>query len=406
MSKINTDIERQRSPTLSLLNLPARNNQIIPSLDGLRAVSIMLVLSAHFINSALFPGGMGVDIFFVISGFLISRLLLAEGKAMGRISWPRFYGRRALRLVPVVLAFTGLMVVIYTLEGKPIDWMEPASGLFYFANYLYAQLPGVTPAPANLIFDPHLTMRMIPLWSLSVEEHFYVLLPATLILVKCNAKRLLVAMLAVCCACLSFRLAMATIEPDLLATNFFHFRTECRIDLLAMGVILACLCELDTGRAWLMRYAKPPLLAAGVLGLLVCLIIRDEFFRATLRYTLEGVSILAVISAILIRGGWIATVLNHAALRFIGRLSYSLYVWSMFGAWVGGNITVGNVTRMGVEFAVTFACALTSYYILERPLVKWRQRLAAKPVAWASTSITDQHGLSGLPTAVGLPGGA
>jgi peptidoglycan/LPS O-acetylase OafA/YrhL len=332
---------------------------------------------------------MGVDIFFVISGFLISRLLLAEGKATGRISWPRFYARRALRLVPVVLAFTGLMVVIYTIEGKPIDWVEPASALFYFANYLYAQLPSITPAPPHLIFDPHLTMRIEPLWSLSVEEHFYVLLPATLVWVRCNAKRLLVAMLAVCAACLTYRLAMAIIAPDLMATNFFYFRTECRIDLLAMGVGLACLCELDAGRALLVRYAKPPLLAAGLLGLLVCLLIRDEFFRSTLRYTLEGVSIVGFICVILINGGWIATVLNHAALRFVGRLSYSLYVWSMFGTWVGLNMTSGAVIRTLVEFGVTFTCALTSYYILERPLVKWRQRLAAGPGAWVSTSLAN-----------------
>lgn len=341
----------------------------------------MLVLCAHFIDDKLFPGGMGVDIFFVISGFLICRLLLAEGEATGRISLPRFYARRAIRLLPVVLAFTGLMVAIYLIIGEPIDWLEPAAAIFYFANYLYAQLPGgvIVPLAHPLVVDPHLTLGLVPLWSLSVEEHFYLLLPGALILLKGEAKRLIIAMLAVCFACLAYRLDMARADPDLLATNFFHFRTECRLDLLAMGVTLACLCELEVGRVWLVRYAKPPLLVAGLLGLLACLLIRDEVFRQTLRYTIEGVAIFCIISAVLISGGRVAVVLNHPALRFVGRLSYSLYVWSMMGGWIGGFVTQGWLARASVEFAVTFACALASYYLLERPLVKWRQRLAPRP---------------------------
>ncbi|MBV9511883.1 MAG: acyltransferase [Caulobacteraceae bacterium] len=371
--------------TLTPPTLAARTNQTIPSLDGLRAVSVMLVLFAHFVNGNLFPGGMGVDIFFVISGFLISRLLLAEGKATGRISLPRFYARRALRLAPVVLVFTGLMVAIYLITRKPIDWLEPASAIFYFANYLYAQLPGGATTPPGLVFDQHLTMRLVPLWSLSVEEHFYLLMPATLILLRRDAKRLIAAMAAVCFACLAYRLTMARLDPGLMETNFFHFRTECRLDLLAMGVILACACELDAGRSWLARHAKPPMLAAGLVGLLACLLIRGEAFRETLRYSVEGVSIVLVISAVLISGGWIASVLNHPALRFIGRLSYSLYVWSMFGAWVG-QFAAPGVFQTLTEFAVTFASALTSYSVLEAPLMKWRRRLSATAESRTSTS--------------------
>ncbi len=177
---------------------------------------------------------------------------------------------------------------------------------------------------------------------------------------------------------------MAASHPDLMATNFFHFRTECRIDLLAMGVILACLCELEIGRAWLEAYAKTPLLVAGLIGLLLCLVIRGEVFRQTWRYTIEGVSIVFVISSVLISGGWIASVLNHPVLRFVGRLSYSLYVWSLFGSWIAEFAPRTIWVRSPLEFAVTGACALASYFLLEQPLVKWRQSLAARPTPVAA----------------------
>src|SRR4051812_31928291 len=83
----------------------------IPNLDGLRAISIMIVMLSHFVNASLFPGGLGVYVFFVISGFLITRLLFGEKKNSGRISLANFYFRRALRLYPVVLVFTGVVLV-------------------------------------------------------------------------------------------------------------------------------------------------------------------------------------------------------------------------------------------------------------------------------------------------------
>jgi peptidoglycan/LPS O-acetylase OafA/YrhL len=364
--------------TLTAETLASGPGQHIPSLDGLRAVSVMLVLGAHFVNEKLIPGGLGVDIFFVISGFLISRLLLAEGKTMGRISLPRFYARRAIRLLPVVVVFTGIVVALYWLMRRPINWLEPAAAIFYFANYLYAPIAGGAIVGPPVPVNPHLTMPFVPLWSLSVEEHFYLLMPATLIFLKRDPRRLIAAMIAVCLVCLCYRITMATFFPDLMATNFFHFRTECRIDLLAFGVALASLCELEAGQHWLERYARAPLLWIGVLGVLLCLVIRGEVFRQTLRYTLEGVSISCIIASLLIRGGWIAAILNHPAFGFVGRLSYSLYVWSLMGSWIGESLHASGIVRSAAEFAVTFACALASYLLLEKPLVNLRRRLAVR----------------------------
>ncbi|MBE7158986.1 MAG: acyltransferase family protein, partial [Rhodospirillales bacterium] len=173
----------------------------------MRAISILLVLAAHFIDDRLFPGGLGVYVFFVISGFLITRLLLAEHKTTGHVSLPSFYFRRVLRLFPVIIVFTLVILGLHLWLGRPIDLLEPASGLAYFANYLYAWMDrnGVATQMPFGIF-----------WSLSVEEHFYILFPVTLILAGANPRRLLWLLGGLCLGCLGLRCVMAAIHPGIM----------------------------------------------------------------------------------------------------------------------------------------------------------------------------------------------
>ena len=139
---------------------------VIPSLDGLRAVSILIVLVSHAGYGTIVPGGLGVTIFFFLSGYLITTLMLAEHERTGELDVVRFYARRVFRLMPPLivtlaivygLTFAGLVPGGITLAGL-------ASQLLYFANYY------------QIFFDPGNT---IPggtevLWSLAVEEHYYI----------------------------------------------------------------------------------------------------------------------------------------------------------------------------------------------------------------------------------------
>src|SRR5579871_6236686 len=111
---------------------------LVPSLDGLRAISVLLVMSSHFLSPRVFPGGLGVLVFFVVSGFLIARLLLAELNSAGSISLGNFYLRRFFRLYPVILVYAIVVITFSALNSRPLDWYEPLSALFYFANYVYA----------------------------------------------------------------------------------------------------------------------------------------------------------------------------------------------------------------------------------------------------------------------------
>lgn len=359
---------RARRMFLSPEDMPAGTGHI-PSLDGLRAISVMIVLGAHYISPRFFPSGFGVYVFFVISGFLITRLLLAEHGSTRGISLPNFYARRALRLYPVVIACTLAILADYVLTRTRIHWIEPISALFYFANYHYSTIVESMPAQ---------TMPFPPCWSLSVEEHFYFLLPATVVALKAQPRRLLVAMGAVVVACLSIRLFMAAAHPDLMETRYFHYRTECRLDSLAFGVALAAACQLPAGRRWIGRLATLPALVAGLAVILGCFAYRDAFFRETWRYTLVGVGITLAIIPILFRGGWIPRVLNTPPFAFVGKLSYSLYVWSMF-APLAALWLVPHGTRLHVatSFVLVFAFATASYFLLERPLLRLRHRFGS-----------------------------
>jgi peptidoglycan/LPS O-acetylase OafA/YrhL len=349
---------------LSEIEMPAQSGHI-PSLDGLRACSILIVMLSHFVNANLIPGGLGVYIFFVISGFLITRLLIGEHKKSGRISLTNFYLRRALRLYPVVLAFTGTVLFVMLVRGLPVNISEPLSALFYFANYLYAD-NGQTGSMPFSIF-----------WSLSIEEHFYFLLPTVVLLLHANPKRLLVAMLLVCLSALALRLRVAADHPELLGTHHFYYRTEFRIDSLAFGVALACLCELDWGRRLVLQLARPSVFTASLLAILGCLLYRNDYFRETVRYTILGGAISLAISNVLFRPTVMARSLNSAVFVWVGLLSYSLYLWHFVAFRVLIFLLPGLphwLSLFGV-FAVSFAMAAASYHLLEQPLLRLRARL-------------------------------
>src|ERR1700679_2982959 len=115
---------------LHLQSFPAAYGHV-PSLDGLRAISIAFVLLGHLVNASLFPGGLGVLIFFVISGFLITRLMLVEYKATGTMSLRNFYLRRIFRLYPAVLTYTAIIIVTFLLLlPDKVNAREPLSALF------------------------------------------------------------------------------------------------------------------------------------------------------------------------------------------------------------------------------------------------------------------------------------
>ena len=346
----------------------------VPSLDGLRAVSILLVMLSHYFDSRLFPGGLGVLIFFVVSGFLITRLLLAEAKRNGRISLSGFYLRRFFRLYPVVTAYAACVVLFFVVSGRRIDWYEPLSALFYFANYLYAASSmaghaGATPMPFAIF------------WSLSVEEHFYLFFPLLFILLR--GRFLIAWMVAICMGCLAARILLAHAHPEWLSTHVFYY-TDIRLDSIAFGVLLAAICE-ERGAASIVGFLeRPAVLTIALATILLCLAIRNDWFRETLRYTMLGASIAAILAAIVFspRYRFVQTMLNLPLIRWIGALSYSLYVWHTFVPDLL-HAAVPSLHRPlapPAELAAALAIAALSWYGLEKPAAALRSRFGSHTV--------------------------
>jgi peptidoglycan/LPS O-acetylase OafA/YrhL len=342
----------------------------VPSFDGLRGANVLIVVFSHGLLGAyskLIPGGLAGYIFFVISGFLITRLIFLEYKEMATISLSAFYVRRVIRLFPAVIVFTVIFVACYALLGRPINLMEPLSALAYFNNYygLY-------------VINNDIPLTMPPFsvfWSLSLEEHFYFLFPIVFLFLRGNVARLMWLMVGICIACFSWRLLMRLESPQTPFQSFYSL-TEYRMDSIAYGVILALLCESPRGRDWVVRLAAPKPFAWAAAGLLACLVVRNQFFRDTIRYSIEGIVLTVMLAGVLFdsRHRFLQWFLNTKILTWFGRLSYSWYVWHEGIFYLLPTAAYPQWQQVPIKFGGSLAAAVLSYHLVEMPVQSLRRR--------------------------------
>lgn len=292
-------------------------HQTIPSLDGFRALSVTIVLAGHAGISRLIPGGFGVTVFFFLSGFLITTLFLREAARHGGISLRAFYFRRLLRLSPplfTTLALVYALVAAGQLPGGLDPWAIGSQALYLY-NY-YATLPGATEGAQGF----HV------LWSLSVEEHFYLVYPLLMLaLLSGRAKVRHVGML------LAAFCAWRLVNWYLLGTPAAHIymRSDTRFDSILWGCLLA-LWQAEGTAARLMPDRAGPRAAwlAGALALLaLCFLWRGDAFRETWRYTLQGIALLPLFHYAVTRPDLaVFRPLNWRPLAMVGAWSYSIYL--------------------------------------------------------------------------------
>jgi peptidoglycan/LPS O-acetylase OafA/YrhL len=296
----------------------------IASLDGIRALAVIIVLVSHSGYGEVIPGGLGVTIFFFLSGYLITTLLLDEQRAAGRINVPHFYLRRAFRLLPplfVTLAIAYTLVALDVLGGG-FSWAGLTSQVFYFANYytIFFDPGGTTPDGTSI------------LWSLAVEEHFYIVYPLVMfaLLRVRNARRVAITLFAALCVLALVWRCWLVSRPgfDPLRT---YYATDTRFDSILFGCILAlCLNPARlpvnprrptmTRRDWL-------ILTGGVALLLSTIVYRQADFRETFRYSIQGIALMPIFwYAIRAAKRFPFTGLNTKAIARIGVLSYGIYL--------------------------------------------------------------------------------
>lgn len=342
----------------------------IPGLDGLRAVAVLIVMVAHLGFEHILPGGFGVTVFFFISGFLITRLLLAESEKSG-IGLKNFYMRRFVRLYPALLFMLFGTVAIYGLAGigGPTG-TELTAGVFYFTNIFQVFVRATTD---GLPFMP-----WTHLWSLAVEEHFYLIFPAFMVLCRKNWKRAALILMALLAAVPLWR-AFIMFGTDLPYADYNYMMTDARFDSLAWGCLLSVLLHLKGNLK-----AFRPLLgiiptALATIAIFASFFIRDETFRFTLRFTLQGGALF-----VLILNFYYLKALDFAVniaewkwLAWIGQISYALYLWHVpIYDLVHRSMDRGFVS-LAVTTGVSIAIAAVSFYIVEKPFVALRKRFGA-----------------------------
>jgi peptidoglycan/LPS O-acetylase OafA/YrhL len=300
----------------------------ITELDGIRAIAVGLVFLNHFAPTKTAPwldlprnlGWVGVDIFFVLSGFLVTAILLkAAGNREGYFR--NFYARRALRIFPLYyLLLTAILSIMWVAKhGAPLremqlNWGSPV--------WLYAYLGNVLTAVTNASPPEY----FVPMWSLHVEEQFYIVLPLLVMyLTRANLKRVLIAAVFLAPA---IRVLLNWSHPDLPLLQFMLF--PCRMDSLALGGLLAVI-PVDQGA--LKRWRWPLVVATGVMLLVAVETFRrgggtfDGHIERTIGYTLFDVACLAFIMSVLSLRGTAATAwLNWKPLQYVGMISYGFYL--------------------------------------------------------------------------------
>jgi peptidoglycan/LPS O-acetylase OafA/YrhL len=352
-------------------------NSRISSLDGIRAISIALVLLAHTNGTRGFAawrpgsvvgdlGHLGVTVFFVISGYLITTLLINEFNASGTISLKDFYARRALRILPAAYAYLLVMAVATWLSWIDVRRVDLLAAATYLANY-----------------DAHRSWYVGHLWSLAVEEQFYLLWP--LLFVWLGQRRALFAALVAFLAAPVVRASMHLLIP------LGPYRDLEIFPAVADGIAIGCVFAILRPRLLLQHWYLKITASAAIWLLLPLIIIINRFNTYTvIDFLGSPLQLLAIVT--LIEAGtrhaatYAGRLLNSAPMVFIGTLSYSLYLWQQpflnrhADSWL---------TAFPVNLSLAVAAALLSYYLVERPFLRMRRRYKAPTTATASTELPE-----------------
>jgi peptidoglycan/LPS O-acetylase OafA/YrhL len=369
------DDKKLSSCAQSERNLPTH----IPALDGIRGVAVMWVFTSHFhlivspdpffkevtpwefINRTFDAGFLGVDIFFVLSGFLITSLLLKErsNNQSGMVS--RFYKRRALRLLPALYALLIVNFFVSRWENFPmnIQWRTTWHALLYLNNW-------------NIVWHPRATQNDLGhLWSLGIEEQFYIVWPIVMIVIAAlkTPPKIAVFLTAI------FAVIVAWHRLELwnhgASWRLLYVRTDARVDSLLIGASFA----------FVYRYYRVPseilnfLATSSFIGLIY---MTYRFGSVPLHPFLfqGGFTVIAVLAGTIIlaatEGAWFANrILISRPLTIIGKISYGLYLWHLPVFVVLGRHVTSGPKPLRILIGIVIASAVTSlsWHFVEKPFL-------------------------------------
>lgn len=365
----------------------------VPALDGLRAIAVAAVLAFHGGVPGMSGGFLGVEVFFVLSGYLITSILVTEVQRTGRIGLVGFWGRRARRLLPALVVMITVVALLAPRFLPPVEvWMLRDDGLatlFYTANWrmiwqgedYFSQ----TAAPSPLEHT----------WSLGIEEQFYLLWPVVLVAVL-TARGSLRALLAVCLGGFALSTVALAALHHAVDPSRSYYGTDTRAAALLLGAALATWLSMRGADELTPRRRRclSTLTAVALGGLAYALTQASGgsplLYRGGLAAVAAAVVVVLAHVALVPRGAP-ARVLSLAPLVGLGLISYGVYLWHwpVFLAATAGRTGHDGWTLFAIRVTATVAVATASYALVERPIrrgVRWRRPQVALPVGLAAVA--------------------
>jgi peptidoglycan/LPS O-acetylase OafA/YrhL len=344
----------------------------IPSLDGIRGLAAMTVFVSHVGLRDIIPGGFGVTVFFFLSGFLITTLLRKEWDKSGDISLKHFYLRRAFRIWPPMYIVL-LILMIPAVGGTERLEATPgaiAAQFLQYTNYyiIYAS-------------DGSLIPGACPMWSLAVEEHFYLVFPLGLLFLlrrhdPFTTGRIL---LGLCGVVLLWRCVL--VIGFGFGEEYTFLATDTRLDSMLYGCVLALMANptMTGGRDLVRERTLAWLVACAFAVLAFCFVYRDPVFRETARYTLQGLALAPLFYAAVRCNHWlIFRWLDAPIMRGMGLISYTFYLIHITVLAAVERIWDGPwIMHAVVGFVGSVAFAVLMYVLVESRMARLRHRMRA-----------------------------
>lgn len=364
-------IDHLQSPLASALR-----RSTLPSLDGLRAIAVFLVIFYHF-GIPYVNGGLGVLMFFVISGFLITWLLLKEEERWGGISLKLFYLRRTLRIFPAFYAYWLLIVVGFGLIlGKRIVWPQAAASLLYVNNYYQA-----------LFGDPNTGLSHT--WSLAVEEQFYLLWPLSFVLLKSNRRRV-TALMAAIGFVWTYRIVLVLLRTP---TGYIYEALDTRADHLLIGCLMATMLHEGRGMPLWNALTRRSAYIWSTLALLALSSVTPQIlgarYRDAIGYIVDPLLTAALLAQAMAFHQTAASWMNWRWIAFLGRISYSLYLYQQIAMDPAKKLLAPY--PVWVQLPAAIACvviaAAFSYFVVEKPFLKLKDRWGKRSAAYVASTV-------------------
>jgi len=365
-------------------------------LDGFRALAALIVMLSHFHVPSV-SGTIGVAFAFFISGFLITHLLCQEAKKSKNqlINIKAFFVRRVFRLLPALFVFVLGVTGIYAALGLATPWHEIWPSLVFLQNYHMIAYPPEMALPFNM------------LWSLSIEEHYYLLAPFVFFLAMKFKKQEWLIGLGIAVILLGLVWRFFAVTQLNAGWRYLYLATECRIDSILYGVLLALIIH-QAHHTPQKIYAKAlswvittPWLSWVALALFYFIWQEDNrYVFFILQFPIFGVCFAIILTKLLFTPElpWLKTFLTAPIIRGISAISYSIFLWNiavyrLTSQWYVKPLFMPPFGSALIAICLTIGVATISYWLIEKPAIAWRKQLfKPKHAAEQSTTYLGYHG--------------